>query len=212
MSASAERVEPPPDLGQRQVLGLEPADETQSREVALAVLAARPGLADGRQQPLGEVVADRARGDPGKVREFGQGVAIVVWHVAILTVERSTVNTLSPNRHAASIPAPHPAGSIAVTGIRGGSRHTDKESHRVMPRVIAAILLVVVLVIGGGIIATTAYQAGLSTAVTTATADGATVVAPVVVPAYGYGWAAGIPGSGSSASSSACSSCSSCSG
>ena len=61
-----------------------------------------------------------------------------------------------------------------------------------MPRVIAAILLVVVLVIGGGIIATTAYQAGLSTAVTTATADGATVVAPVVVPAYGYGWLAGL--------------------
>ena len=57
-----------------------------------------------------------------------------------------------------------------------------------MPRIIAAILLVVVLAIGGGIIATTAYQAGLSTAVTTTTADGATVVAPVIVPAYGYGW------------------------
>ena len=57
-----------------------------------------------------------------------------------------------------------------------------------MPRVIAAILLVAVLAIGGGIIATTAYQAGLSTAVTTATASGGTVVAPVVVPAYGYGW------------------------
>jgi hypothetical protein len=57
-----------------------------------------------------------------------------------------------------------------------------------MPRVIAAILLVVVLAVGGGIIATTAYQAGLSTAVTTAAADGTTVVAPVVVPAYGYGW------------------------
>ncbi len=57
-----------------------------------------------------------------------------------------------------------------------------------MPRVIAAILLVAVLAIGGGLIATTAYQAGLSTAVTTASAAGATVVAPVVVPAYGYGW------------------------
>ncbi len=69
----------------------------------------------------------------------------------------------------------------------------DKESPTVMPRVIAAILLVAVLVIGGGIIATTAYQAGVSTAVTTATAGGATVVAPVVVPAYGYGfgWHAG---------------------
>jgi len=57
-----------------------------------------------------------------------------------------------------------------------------------MPRVIAAILLIAVLAIGGGLIATTAYQAGLSTAVTTASAAGATVVAPVVVPAYGYGW------------------------
>ena len=57
-----------------------------------------------------------------------------------------------------------------------------------MPRIIAAILLVAVLAIGGGIIATTAYQAGLSTAVTTATASGGTVVAPVAVPAYGYGW------------------------
>jgi len=57
-----------------------------------------------------------------------------------------------------------------------------------MPRVIATILLVAVLAIGGGVIATTAYQAGLSTAVTTATAGGATVVTPVVVPAYGYGF------------------------
>ena len=57
-----------------------------------------------------------------------------------------------------------------------------------MPRVFAAILLVAVLVIGGGIIANTAYQAGLSTAVTTTTPSGTTVVTPVVVPAYGYGF------------------------
>jgi hypothetical protein len=57
-----------------------------------------------------------------------------------------------------------------------------------MPRVIATILLVAVLAIGGGIIATTAYQAGLNTAVTTA-GDGATVVTPVVhTYGYGYGW------------------------
>jgi hypothetical protein len=56
-----------------------------------------------------------------------------------------------------------------------------------MPRILAAILLVAVLAIGGGVIATTAYQAGLSTAVTTA-GDTAAVVTPVVVPAYGYGW------------------------
>ena len=39
-----------------------------AREVALAVLAARPALTDGRQEPLREVVANRARGDTGKVR------------------------------------------------------------------------------------------------------------------------------------------------
>ena len=55
-----------------------------------------------------------------------------------------------------------------------------------MPRILAAILLVAVLAIGGGLIATTAYQAGLSTAV--ATASGGTAVTPVVVPAYGYGY------------------------
>jgi hypothetical protein len=62
----------------------------------------------------------------------------------------------------------------------------DKESVT-MGRVIAAILLVVVLVVGGGIIANTAYQAGLSTAVTTATGSGGAVVAPVVVPVAGWG-------------------------
>ena len=59
-----------------------------------------------------------------------------------------------------------------------------------MPRIVAAIVLVAVLAVGGGIIATTAYQAGVSSAVTTTmgtTATG-TVVAPVVVPAYGVGW------------------------
>jgi hypothetical protein len=58
-----------------------------------------------------------------------------------------------------------------------------------MSRTIAAILLVAVLAIGGGFIAVTAYQAGLGTAVTTAIADGATVVAPL--PAYGYGYGYG---------------------
>jgi hypothetical protein len=58
-----------------------------------------------------------------------------------------------------------------------------------MPRTIAAILLIAVLAIGGGLIATTAYQAGLNTAVTTAVAAGGTVVAPV--PAYGWGYGMG---------------------
>lgn len=59
-----------------------------------------------------------------------------------------------------------------------------------MQRAIAAILLIAVLAIGGGLIATTAYQAGLTQAVTTAT-DGTTVVAPVAGygwGGYGYGW------------------------
>lgn len=58
-----------------------------------------------------------------------------------------------------------------------------------MRRTIAAILLIAVLAIGGGLIATTAYQAGLNTAVTTAVAAGGTVVAPV--PAYGWGYGMG---------------------
>ena len=57
-----------------------------------------------------------------------------------------------------------------------------------MRRIIPAILLVAVLAIGGGLIATSAYQAGLSTAVTTVTATGGTVVTPVIVPAYSYGY------------------------
>ena len=57
-----------------------------------------------------------------------------------------------------------------------------------MRRFIAAILLIAVLAIGGGLIATTAYQAGLSTAVTTVTGSGGAVVTPVVIPAYGYGY------------------------
>jgi hypothetical protein len=65
-------------------------------------------------------------------------------------------------------------------------------------------LIVAALVVGGGLIATAAYQAGVSTAVTTvaATAPEGTVVTPVV-PAYGYpygygygpgwGWHGGFP-------------------
>ncbi len=56
-----------------------------------------------------------------------------------------------------------------------------------MPRIVAAIILVAVLAVGGGIIATTAYQAGLSTAVTTAAVGSGAVIAPVVIPAYGWG-------------------------
>lgn len=65
-----------------------------------------------------------------------------------------------------------------------------------MFRIVAAIALVAVLAVGGGIIATTAYQAGLSAAVTTSVADGVTTVAPVVVQPYGWGWGWGGPGFG----------------
>jgi hypothetical protein len=58
-----------------------------------------------------------------------------------------------------------------------------------MSRTIAAILLVALVVIGGGLIAVTAYQVGLGTAVTTAVAEGGgTVVAPLAPYGYGYGW------------------------
>ena len=56
-----------------------------------------------------------------------------------------------------------------------------------MRRIIAAILLVAVLAIGGGIIANTAYQAGLQHRRHDHHRERGTVVAPVVVPAYGYG-------------------------
>ena len=57
-----------------------------------------------------------------------------------------------------------------------------------MSRLFAAFLLIVVLAIGGGAIATTAYQAGLTTAVAQVPAGSATVVTPIVVPAYAYGF------------------------
>ncbi len=53
-------------------------------------------------------------------------------------------------------------------------------------RAIAAILLIVVLAIGGGVIATTAYQAGLDSAISSSITSGS-VVTPVIVP-YGPAW------------------------
>ncbi len=54
------------------------------------------------------------------------------------------------------------------------------------------LLVLIIVVVGGGAIATTAYQAGLSQAVTTvaqgATGAAATTGTTVVVPAYGYGY------------------------
>ena len=63
-----------------------------------------------------------------------------------------------------------------------------------MSRIFAAFLLIAVLAIGGSAVAATAYQAGLTTAVAQIPAGSATVVAPVVIPAYGYGF--GHPGFG----------------
>ena len=76
-----------------------------------------------------------------------------------------------------------------------------------MNRTIAAILLVAVLAIGGGLIAVTAYQAGLGTAVTTAVAEGGNVV--TTVPAWGYGYGYGASGGSASGSSDSLARCSS---
>jgi hypothetical protein len=62
-----------------------------------------------------------------------------------------------------------------------------------MRNLIMGLLVVAALVVGGGIIAQTAYQAGLSTAVTTAAANApagtvVTPVAPYPYPYYGAGW------------------------
>ena len=94
--------------------------------------------------------------------------------------------------HRGSIPAPHAGTRLDVDGARSGPAGSSHKEFAHMPRIVAAIVLVAVLAVGGGIIATTAYQAGVSSAVTTTvgtTATG-TVVAPVVVPAYGVGWLA----------------------
>lgn len=55
-----------------------------------------------------------------------------------------------------------------------------------MRRVVPAILLLTVLLVGGGLVATVAYQAGLSTSVTSVAAPSGTVVVPAY--GYGYGW------------------------
>jgi hypothetical protein len=57
-----------------------------------------------------------------------------------------------------------------------------------MRRLFIGLLIVAAVVIGGGIIANTAYQAGLSTAFTTAAANApaGTVVTPVAPGPYGY--------------------------
>ena len=62
-----------------------------------------------------------------------------------------------------------------------------------MRNLIIGLLVVAALVVGGGIIAQTAYQAGVSTAVTTAAVNAppgtvVTPVAPYPYPYYGPGW------------------------
>ena len=88
--------------------------------------------------------------------------------------------------HHASTSAPHADARIVQTGPRA---HPHQRSERNAPHLRRHPAHRRPL-IGGGIIATTAYQAGVVTAVTTTagTTDTGTVVAPVVVPAYGYGW------------------------
>jgi hypothetical protein len=94
--------------------------------------------------------------------------------------------------HRGSIAAPHSGASIP----------TKKGAHATMRNLFIGLLVVAALVVGGGIIAQTAYQAGLSTAVTTAAASApagtvVTPVAPVPYPYYyggwGWGWGHGFP-------------------
>ena len=67
-----------------------------------------------------------------------------------------------------------------------------------MRRALIVILAIAAVAVGGAFIAQTAYQAGIAANVTvvapattgTTSGDG-TVVAPVVVPAYGWGWGHG---------------------
>jgi hypothetical protein len=66
-----------------------------------------------------------------------------------------------------------------------------------MRNIFIGLLVVAALAVGGGFIAQTAYQAGLTTAITTAAANApdGTVVTPVVPGAYPYGYGYG-PGWG----------------
>jgi len=66
-----------------------------------------------------------------------------------------------------------------------------------MRNLFIGLLVVAAIVVGGGFIAQTAYQAGLSTAITTAAANApdGTVVTPVAPGAYPYGYGYG-PGWG----------------
>ena len=59
-----------------------------------------------------------------------------------------------------------------------------------MRNLFIGLLVVAALVVGGGFIAQTAYQAGLSTAITTAAANApdGTVVTPVAPAGYPYGY------------------------
>ena len=126
------------------------------------------GLTDGRQESLRKVIADGPRRDPRKVGEFGERVAFVVGHGRYIASGTLQCQYSSPDRRQRlHIRSTSDRDDARQPGSEVDPRHTDKESTT-MPRIFAAILLVAVLAIGGGIIATTAYQAGLSTAVTTA--------------------------------------------
>ena len=60
------------------MLGLEPPDQAEPCEVVGIVLASRSALTHRREQALREVEADGPGSHPGKVRELGERIAIVV--------------------------------------------------------------------------------------------------------------------------------------
>jgi hypothetical protein len=70
---------------------------------------------------------------------------------------------------------------------------SQQGAHATMRNVFIGFLIVAAIVVGGGFIAQAAYQAGLSTAITTAVANApdGSVVTPVAPGAYPYGYGYG---------------------
>ena len=102
-----QRRQPAADLGQRQVLLLEAADEPQPCEVALAIAGARARLLRRRQQPLRHVVAHGARRHAREAGEVGDGVRVVrhVRNIDSVTVHCQdsigSYASMAPLRHGA---------------------------------------------------------------------------------------------------------------
>ena len=111
--------------------------------MVVAVLRARPRLTDPRQQAAGQVVADRARRDPGQVGQFGERVANVSGMALYCQCD---VPLSSPRL---SAPPPYPLHTAArrwgQTGSEVDPRSPAQGVHHHMSRTFAAIVLIVVI-------------------------------------------------------------------